>query len=150
MIADPSTPRDQSQRSNSLKDQRQFIQERMFMRLGMMIGVHAMMSDAQCDELTRWEDEHRPLGLGTSDWPGWAQWLLPEPPHLPHSTTKKQPVSKHLRAMVFQRDGHRCASCGAENDLSVDHIIAESKGGPTTLANLQTLCRSCNSRKGTR
>lgn len=120
------------------------------MRFGVMIGVHAMMSNAQRDELTRWEDAHRPLGLGSSDWPGWAQWLPPEPPYLPHSTSKKQPVSKLLRAMVFERDGYRCMACGATDDLSVDHIIAESKGGPTTLDNLQTLCRSCNSRKGTR
>jgi hypothetical protein len=32
--------------------------------------------------------------------------------------------------------------------LSADHVIPESKGGPTTLENLQTLCMRCNLKKG--
>ena len=33
-------------------------------------------------------------------------------------------------------------------DLCADHIVPESKGGITALENLQTRCRSCNSKKG--
>lgn len=32
--------------------------------------------------------------------------------------------------------------------LQADHIYPESKGGPTTLENLQTLCKPCSIRKG--
>jgi 5-methylcytosine-specific restriction endonuclease McrA len=37
--------------------------------------------------------------------------------------------------------------CGSQWELSADHIHPESKGGPTTIENLQALCRKCNSRK---
>ena len=73
---------------------------------------------------------------------------------LPSSTPgpvayKKQPIPVALRWQVFERDNFTCQKCGSRQFLSADHIIPESKGGPTILENLQTLCRSCNSRKGT-
>lgn len=69
----------------------------------------------------------------------------------PFRSTKKQLPAK-LRAVVLARDGLRCVHCGCEDidELGVDHIVAEVNGGPHTLDNLQTLCRSCNSRKGTK
>jgi 5-methylcytosine-specific restriction endonuclease McrA len=39
--------------------------------------------------------------------------------------------------------------CGATHDLTVDHINPATRGqGELTLADVQVLCRSCNSRKG--
>lgn len=60
----------------------------------------------------------------------------------------KQSVSNEIRQLVFARDGFTCSYCGSTENLSIDHILAESKGGKTIADNLQTLCRSCNSRKG--
>ena len=60
---------------------------------------------------------------------------------------RKVSVSAKLRWAVFKRDDFRCKSCGSRDDLAADHIFPEVKGGPTSLDNLQTLCRSCNSRK---
>jgi len=51
---------------------------------------------------------------------------------------------------VWERDNFTCKICGSRKRLSVDHIIPESKGGELTMKNAQTLCRSCNSRKGAR
>lgn len=62
----------------------------------------------------------------------------------------KQRINDKLRAMVFERDGYRCVECGSNKRLSADHIIPESKGGQATLDNLQTLCRPCNSEKGSK
>lgn len=59
-------------------------------------------------------------------------------------------IPKRLRLAVFARDGHECLHCGATEDLSCDHVVPESRGGATTLDNLQVLCRPCNSRKGAR
>ena len=45
-----------------------------------------------------------------------------------------------------------CARCGTtgtvENPLTGDHIIPKRRGGPSTVENVQVLCRRCNSQKG--
>lgn len=51
--------------------------------------------------------------------------------------------SKRLETLVLARDGSKCVMCGKtakDTILEVDHIIPVSKGGKTTLDNLQTLC----------
>lgn len=55
-----------------------------------------------------------------------------------------------LSTIVFQRDGRLCAFCGSVARLTIDHIIPLARGGDNELENLQVLCQSCNSRKGTR
>lgn len=58
--------------------------------------------------------------------------------------------SLRLRWRVLQRDHFTCCVCGASPaitpgvDLQVDHILPWSKGGETTIENLQTLCSKCN------
>ena len=42
-----------------------------------------------------------------------------------------------------------CARCGSTTDLTADHLVARALGG-TIADGLQTLCRTCNSRKGSR
>lgn len=48
------------------------------------------------------------------------------------------------------RDGWVCLHCGSPDDLTLDHVIPWSVGGSDETNNLQTLCRSCNARKGAR
>ena len=62
----------------------------------------------------------------------------------------RQTISPTVRWNVFKRDGYQCVMCHTDTDLAVDHIYPQSKGGSTTEDNMQTLCRSCNSRKGDR
>lgn len=58
-------------------------------------------------------------------------------------------VSNKMRFAIYDRDGHRCCKCGGYyDDLEIDHIIPISKGGKSTMDNLQTLCRRCNKEKG--
>lgn len=58
-------------------------------------------------------------------------------------------VTNRLRFAVYARDGYRCRYCGRKtDDLEVDHIRPISKGGKSTLDNLQTLCHRCNVKKG--
>lgn len=60
-------------------------------------------------------------------------------------------ISKlELRLVVFARDGNKCCKCPSTTNLTVDHIIPVVEGGSDDLENLQTLCKSCNSRKGGR
>jgi len=57
---------------------------------------------------------------------------------------KRKAISEKMRDEIFTRDGNACTNCGATNMLQIDHIIPFSLGGKTEIANLQTLCRSCN------
>lgn len=41
-----------------------------------------------------------------------------------------------------------CAYCGVLPARSTDHVVALSRGGPNTLANLVPACESCNKQKG--
>jgi len=57
---------------------------------------------------------------------------------------------KDIRKLIFERDGKICKPCGATKKLTLDHIIPVARGGEDTLGNMQVLCRSCNSKKGTK
>lgn len=62
----------------------------------------------------------------------------------------KRDVNLRLRFLVMKRDNFKCCMCGAspaknpEVVLHMDHIVPWSKGGETTMENLQTLCSDCN------
>lgn len=77
----------------------------------------------------------------------WLTW--PEDPQAPVGFQKAK-IPHELRKAVYERDKYRCVECDTHIDLTLDHIHPESKGGETTEANLRTLCRSCNCRKGAR
>ncbi|WP_316637600.1 homing endonuclease associated repeat-containing protein [uncultured Ruminococcus sp.] len=63
--------------------------------------------------------------------------------------TQREP-NLRLRFLVMQRDNFKCCICGASPakdpsvELHIDHIVPWSKGGETTMDNLQTLCSKCN------
>jgi len=60
----------------------------------------------------------------------------------------KRKISPMVRREVFERDDYKCCACGSREDITIDHIYPESKGGSSDPSNLQTLCRVCNSKKG--
>lgn len=59
-------------------------------------------------------------------------------------------IPQEVKAEVWQRDGGKCVECGDGHYLEFDHIIPLSRGGATSAANLQILCRACNRAKGAR
>lgn len=111
------------------------------LRLAKWCGLTELEVVQIADELQRagWLDDDYAVVL-----PEYA----PAPPQ-PVAYTKRV-LPDQLRQEVFERDGHRCRHCGTRERLSVDHIVAEVLGGSDDMENLQTLCRPCNSRKGTR
>ena len=52
------------------------------------------------------------------------------------------------RRNLFRRDDHRCQYCGRHgSDLTLDHVVPRSRGGPTNWENVVACCRSCNAKK---
>jgi 5-methylcytosine-specific restriction endonuclease McrA len=50
-------------------------------------------------------------------------------------------------ARIFASQNNRCAACGAEARLTIDHVVPLSKGGSNWPENIQGLCGPCNSSK---
>ena len=56
-------------------------------------------------------------------------------------------------AQILAAQGGKCACCGClitRRNKTVDHIVPSIRGGRNDRLNLQVLCRTCNSSKGTR
>lgn len=72
---------------------------------------------------------------------------MPSPKAI-HKTTRD--INLRVRFKVMLRDNFKCCFCGASPakapgiELQIDHIAPWSKGGETTIDNLQTLCSQCN------
>lgn len=79
-----------------------------------------------------------------------AEFFRYQPPAPPRARDPRKPLGPGVTRAVWDRDGWECQECGSHCDLTVDHITPVVLGGSDDMANLQTLCRSCNSRKGAR
>ncbi len=78
--------------------------------------------------------------------------LLVEGPDapLPFEQTTRSQIPESCSAAVWRRDRGVCVNCGTKHNLQFDHIIPLSRGGATSIKNLQLLCQSCNLSKGVR
>ena len=68
----------------------------------------------------------------------------------PEPMPRRQGFTVNASRRIWDRDGWQCVTCGTSKDLTVDHVVPVSKGGSDEDDNLQTMCRSCNARKGNR
>ena len=60
---------------------------------------------------------------------------------------------KFNRRNIYGRDQNQCQYCGKKtstSEMSLDHVIPRSRGGPTTWENIVCSCLKCNVRKGGR
>lgn len=57
------------------------------------------------------------------------------------------------RENIYLRDDHSCQYCYKwypAKELTLDHVIPVSKGGPKSWLNVVTACRACNQKKRNR
>jgi hypothetical protein len=84
----------------------------------------------------------------------WARrWYTPYFKRRVELESARYYFNKHRKSAyqaLVERDGEYCRHCGKTKNLTVDHILAIANGGGNELENLQLLCKSCNSRKGTK
>lgn len=112
-------------------------------------------------------------GASLYDWADWADWsqmvfdeLKQEDPKIRtvrqdykvpeiivltrHNKMPQQRVN-FSRRTIHRRDGFRCQYCNKKTEeLTIDHIIPRSQGGPTTWENCVCCCVECNSKKANR
>ncbi len=68
---------------------------------------------------------------------------------LSYMIRRPRPRARLSRKEIFIRDNYTCQYCGKHtHDLTLDHVIPRSKGGPHTWENLASACPGCNHRKG--
>jgi len=121
-----------------------------------------------------WRQEWERRGRRRRSWVGrWDEWLKQERKRNSHGPRQKRWSAKNRdkcreysrryrarkvgatilpvnEAAIYARDGYRCVYCGAQEDLTLDHIVPLSKGGTHSEDNLVVACRSCNASKGNR
>ncbi len=52
------------------------------------------------------------------------------------------------RQKIKERWEYKCAYCGSDSELTIDHIVPRCKGGPDFTKNVVCCCQSCNQDKG--
>jgi len=92
---------------------------------------------------------------GDHDWIRCARQHVAAPRIIRIHSNDRQPDYhvKLNRRNLFARDGNRCQYCGKRfpiSELSIDHVLPQSRGGEHTWQNLVCSCVACNSRKGSR
>lgn len=77
--------------------------------------------------------------------------LFPVPSVIRLRRYVRGPMRKRVafnRKNVFKRDDHTCQYCARHTlDLTLDHVLPRSRGGPTTWENVVACCKPCNTRK---
>lgn len=68
----------------------------------------------------------------------------------PAALRKKISNPKISKRKVIARDCNKCVYCDATNDITIDHVMPKSRGGPNTYENCVAACYSCNNKKGNR
>ena len=64
---------------------------------------------------------------------------------------RRRIIPSHVKIEVWKRDGGKCVTCGASDELHFDHIVPYSKGGTSESAkNIQLLCARHNLQKSDR
>lgn len=58
--------------------------------------------------------------------------------------------SAFTRFNLFLRDEFHCQYCGAEGEMTFDHVVPRSRGGRTEWTNVVAACAGCNLHKGNR
>lgn len=63
-------------------------------------------------------------------------------------TTSSGEARRLWRKHIKESWENKCAYCESEENLTIDHVIPQSKGGTDTTKNVVCSCHSCNQSKG--
>ena len=63
-------------------------------------------------------------------------------------TTSKAEAKRMWRKSIKEQWEHKCAYCHSEENITLDHILPQCKGGLDIKTNVVSCCHSCNQSKG--
>ncbi len=63
-------------------------------------------------------------------------------------TTSSTEARRMWRKSIKEKWNNQCAYCGSQEDLNIDHIIPQSRGGNDFITNVICCCVDCNQCKG--
>jgi hypothetical protein len=63
-------------------------------------------------------------------------------------TTSSADAKRMWRKNIKEEWGDKCAYCGSEDNLTIDHIVPQAKGGLDVTKNVVCCCHFCNQSKG--
>ena len=63
-------------------------------------------------------------------------------------TTSSGEAKRMWRKKIKDKWETKCAYCGCDEHLTIDHIVPRSKGGPDFTKNCLCACHTCNQDKG--
>ena len=63
-------------------------------------------------------------------------------------TTSKSDAKRLWRQNIKDAWNHECAYCESKDDITLDHVIPQCKGGLDIKTNVIACCHSCNQSKG--
>ena len=95
----------------------------------------------------------REVAVGSEAAPRLTGWTVERRDAPPVRSDSGRRRSRGVKRQIYGRQGGDCAGCGEHfqpRNLTVDHVVPRSRGGPDTDENLQLLCGACNSLKGAR
>lgn len=62
--------------------------------------------------------------------------------------TSSGEAKRMWRQKIKEEWDYKCAYCDSEDNLTIDHIVPQSKGGLDNTKNVVCCCHSCNQSKG--
>mgnify|MGYP001223738719 CR=1 FL=1 len=62
-------------------------------------------------------------------------------------TTSSAEATRLWRRKIREKWGYKCAYCGSEKNITIDHVIPRSKGGKDSTENMVCCCHACNQDK---
>ena len=62
-------------------------------------------------------------------------------------TTSSAEAKRLWRRKIKEAWDHKCAYCGSDKELTIDHITPRSKGGADVTKNVVCACHDCNQDK---
>ena len=91
--------------------------------------------------------------VGSEEHPRLTTWHVTKRTDIPTRTDQPIHRSRNIKAILYGQQAGNCNGCLEHfqlRNLTIDHIVPRSIGGPDADESLQLLCGACNSVKGNR